>query len=189
VRSRSRPRIVSPREPLHDGPTSLRPWREDDVGALVQLCQDPEIVRWIGISAGYGATDARTYVQGAERAARSGLAVAFAVVDAEGAPLGSISLPRITWDDRRAEVGYWLGVDARGHGHATRAVRLICNWGFHELGLERIALIAAVDNPASQSVAQRAGFTREALLRSYLQGIDGRLDAVCFGLLATDPVR
>jgi RimJ/RimL family protein N-acetyltransferase len=180
---------VAPRAPLRDGPTSLRPWREDDVGALVMLCRDPEIVRWIGhISAEYRPTDARAYVQGAQSGARSGLAVAFAVVDSDDAPLGSISLPRIAWPDRRAEVGYWLGADARGHGHATRAVRLICDWGFRELGLERITLLAAVANPASQLVAQRAGFTREALLRSYLEGLDGRQDAVCFGLLATDRV-
>ena len=100
---------------------------------------------------------------------------------------GSISLSSIAWPDRRAEVGYWLGAEARGHGHVTRAVRLICRWGFQELRLERIALIAAVANPASQAVADRAGFTREAVLRSFLQTDDGHLDAVCFGRLATDP--
>jgi RimJ/RimL family protein N-acetyltransferase len=187
VRLRSRPRIALPREPLRDGPTSLRAWCEDDIPALVTLCRDPEIVRWIGLSPTYGPDDARAYLQGVEQSARAGLAVAFAIVDpVTDVARGSISLTSIAWPDRRAEVGYWLGADARGHGHVTRAVRLICRWGFHELGLERIALIAAVANPASQTVADRAGFTREAVLRAYLQTDDGRLDAVCFGLLATD---
>ena len=44
--------------------------------------------------------------------------------------LGSISLMAPDWEHRRAEVGYWLAREARGHGHATRAVRLICQWGF-----------------------------------------------------------
>jgi RimJ/RimL family protein N-acetyltransferase len=188
VRLRSRPRIALPRESLRDGPTSLRPWCEDDIPALVTLCRDPEIVRWIGLSPTYGPDDARGYVQGVERSARAGLAVAFAIVDpVSDVVRGSISLMSIAWPDRRAEVGYWLGAEARGHGHVTRAVRLICGWGFQELGLERIALIAAVTNPASQTVADRAGFTREAILRSYLQTEAGRLDAVCFGRLATDP--
>jgi RimJ/RimL family protein N-acetyltransferase len=187
VRLRSRPRIARPREPLHDGSTALRPWSEDDIPALVTLCRNPEIVRWIGLSPTYGPDDARAYVRGVEQSARAGLAVAFAIVDpVTDAVRGSISLMSIAWPDRRAEVGYWLGAEARGHGHVTRAVRLICGWGFRELGLERIALIAAVANPASQKVADRAGFTREAVLRSYLQTGDGRLDAVCFGLLATD---
>jgi hypothetical protein len=69
--------------------------------------------------------------------------------------------------------------------HATRAVRLVCAWGFAALGLERIELQAAVENPASQRVAERAGFTREAVLRSRWATFGGeRHDMVCFGLLA-----
>jgi RimJ/RimL family protein N-acetyltransferase len=64
-------------------------------------------------------------------------------------------------------------------------VRLISAWGFRALGVERIELQAAVDNPASQRVAERAGFTREAVLRSRWTTYGGeRHDMVCFGLLA-----
>jgi RimJ/RimL family protein N-acetyltransferase len=93
---------------------------------------------------------------------------------------------RINWEHGRGEVGYWVGARARGTGHATRAVRLICELGFSSLGLERIELFAATGNPASQRVAERAGFTREAVMRSFWVGRDGRHDMVCFGLLAGD---
>jgi RimJ/RimL family protein N-acetyltransferase len=66
-------------------------------------------------------------------------------------------------------------------------VRLVTAWGFRSLGLERIDLMAATGNPASQAVAERCGFTREAVLRSYLLGREGRQDMVAFGLLVTDP--
>jgi RimJ/RimL family protein N-acetyltransferase len=62
-------------------------------------------------------------------------------------------------------------------------VRLISAWGFTALRLERIDLMAATGNPASQNVAQRAGFTREAVLRSYMRGTFERQDMVMFGLL------
>ena len=90
---------------------------------------------------------------------------------------------RLAWQHARGEVGYWLARDARGQGHVTRAVRLICRWGFDTLGLERIDLLAATGNPASQQVAERAGFTREAVLRSYMRGKGERQDMVAFGLL------
>ena len=81
--------------------------------------------------------------------------------------LGSISLMRLAWEHRRGEVGYWLApAAAGGPRHARR--RLICRWGFAALGLERIDLLAATGNLASQRVAERAGFTREAVLRSYI---------------------
>jgi RimJ/RimL family protein N-acetyltransferase len=93
---------------------------------------------------------------------------------------------RFSWRHTRAEVGYWLAKEARGQGHVTCGVRLITAWGFRSLGLQRIDLMAATENPASQRVAERCGFTREAVLRSYLQGKEGRQDMVAFGLLARD---
>ena len=86
----------------------------------------------------------------------------------------------------RRLVGYWLAKPARGQGHAARAVRLITEWGFRSLALQRIDLLAATENPASQRVAERCGFTREAVLRSYLPGKEGRQDMVAFGRLASD---
>ena len=116
----------------------------------------------------------------------AGLLAPFAILSGgpDGALIGSISLLRIAWEHRRGEVGYWVGRTGRGAGHATRAVGLICRWGFEALALERIDLLAGAGNLASQHVAERSGFTREALLRSYLAHADGRQDVVAFGLLA-----
>ena len=36
-------RIVLPADPLIEGETALRPWRDSDLKALVAACQDPEI--------------------------------------------------------------------------------------------------------------------------------------------------
>ena len=42
--------------------------------------------------------------------------------------------------------------------------------GFEELLLERIELLIDVENPASEVVAQRCGYTREGVLRwTYLK--------------------
>jgi RimJ/RimL family protein N-acetyltransferase len=170
---------------MHDGPTALRAWSESDTPALVELCQDPEIVRFTRVAAGYTEADARAFQLSRDAGLRSGTLAGYAIVAAadESVLLGSISLMRFDWIERRAEVGYWLAAAARGGGHATRAVSLICAWGFQSLGLERIALLAATINPASQRVAERCGFTREATLRSYLVSPDGRDDAVAFSLL------
>ena len=189
-RSRSAaPRIVLPSRPLTDGETSLRPWREADVPALVEACQDREIVRWTRVPASYGEADARYYLRQRHDATLAGVTAPFAVVHSTTQELlGSISLMRFAWRHARAEVGYWLAAPARGRGHATRGVRLICAWGFRALALERIDLMAATGNPASQRVAQRCGFTREAVLRSYMQGTFERQDMVMFGLLRSESV-
>ena len=180
-------RIVLPAEPLVDGDTALRPWRDSDLRALVQACQDPEISRWTSVPSPYREADARAYLRQRYDWAFAGLTAPFAVVAATGDHLlGSISLMRFAWEHARGEVGYWLAGGARGHGHATRAVGLICRWGFETLALERIDLLAATANGASQSVALRSGFTREAVLRSYMPSGGVRRDMVMFGLLARE---
>jgi RimJ/RimL family protein N-acetyltransferase len=55
-----------------------------------------------------------------------------------------------------------------------------------DLGLQRLELMTDVDNVVSQGVAQRAGFTREGLLRSYETHGCGRIDVVMFSLVPSD---
>ena len=192
-------RIVLPAEPISDGQTALRSWRDSDLSAIVAACQDPEIGRWTRVPMPYGEADARAFLLERYDAIHAGRSAPFAIVapvraeldgyvDPDlpdpGTLLGSIALMRPAWEYARAEVGYWLAREARGRGHATRAVRLLCAWGFATLGLERITLFAATGNRASQGVAERAGFTREAVLRSYIRNRHLRHDAVVYGLLA-----
>jgi RimJ/RimL family protein N-acetyltransferase len=178
-------RIILPGQPLIDSPTALRPWRDSDIAGLVSACQDQEISRWTRVPWPYGESDARAYLMQRYDSMQAGTTAPFAIVSAaeDQLVLGSISLMRLDWDHARGEVGYWLAREARGRGHVTRAVRLICTWGFQALRLERIDLLAATDNAASQRVAERAGFRREAVLRSYMTGRDGRQDMVVFSLL------
>lgn len=179
--------IKLPGDPLIDSQTALRPWRDTDLEALVAACQDPEIARWTRVPENYSATDAKAYLLQRYDMLFAGLAAPFAIVQApDGELLGSISLLRIAWEHQRAEVGYWLAREARGQGHATRAVQLLCAWGLTHLGLERIDLLAAAGNAPSQHVAERCGFTREAVMRSYARMSHERHDMVCFGLLASD---
>jgi RimJ/RimL family protein N-acetyltransferase len=179
-------RVVLPADPLVAETTALRAWRDSDVPALVGICRDPEIVRWTAVPSNYSQADARTYLLRRHDAIVAGTAAPFAIVSSNGDELiGSISLVRLAWDHRRGEVGYFLSREARGSGHATRAVRLICDWAFHSLGLERLDLYAATENIASQRVAERSGFAREGVLRSFMREKGVQLDMVAFGLLAT----
>jgi RimJ/RimL family protein N-acetyltransferase len=181
------PTITLPAEPLSDGATVLRPWRESDVPKLVAICRDEEITRWTRVPTVYGITAARAWIAESQALVSDGISAPFAIVDPTGGELiGSISLMRFTWEHARGEVGYLLAREARGRGHATRAVGLICAWGFAALGLERIELLAATGNLRSQRVAERAGFTREAVLRSYHRLREATFDMIAFGLVEAE---
>jgi RimJ/RimL family protein N-acetyltransferase len=87
--------------------------------------------------------------------------------------LGSVSLFKIDEYQQMAEVGYWVTPEHRGRGVATRGVRGATGFAFAELGLRRVVLFHAVDNPGSCGVALRAGFAQEGLHRQSYRYGDG----------------
>jgi RimJ/RimL family protein N-acetyltransferase len=87
--------------------------------------------------------------------------------------------------DGVAEAGYWVTRGARGRSVATHALRLASRWLFREAEVERLQLRADARNVPSQRVAEKAGFTREGVLRSlpYNSRLGGRVDFVMYSLL------
>jgi RimJ/RimL family protein N-acetyltransferase len=160
---------------------TVRPFRADDAPAVAAACQDPEIPRWTSVPSPYGTDDAREFISGTLRVDRPELSLAVVEASDEAVFLGAIGLrlpsPGV------GEVGYWLAAPARGRGVATRAVRLICAWAFETMPLARIQLHTLPGNEASERVAERAGFTREGLLRSFAEMKGKRVDITMFSLL------
>jgi RimJ/RimL family protein N-acetyltransferase len=79
-----------------------------------------------------------------------------------------------------------VAAPARRQGVALRAVTLISGWALHELELERLELLVEPDNPASQRVAEAAGYMREGVLRSYRPMKGRRPDFIVYSLLPGD---
>lgn len=168
---------------LRDDDLVLRPWSEDDVPALVEACNDREIVRWIPlIPSPYTEADARAFVGG-------GSEDYSLAITRNGDVVGAIGLG-VSGPGYRGRIGYWIAAPARGAGICTRALRLLSRWALTDLGLRRLELITDPDNGASQRVAEKVGFRREGVLRSHLLHPDGRLrDSVMFSLLPGELVE
>ena len=97
-----------------------------------------------------------------------------AIEDAEtGELLGSVGISHFA-DRQAAEVGYWVKREARRRGVALAAARLVIDWAFAEVGVERLELLTYPGNEASQALAAKLGFTRECLLRGFLEPEPGK---------------
>jgi RimJ/RimL family protein N-acetyltransferase len=160
---------------LEDEEIQLRSFAEADADALVSCLNDPEISRWTRIPYPYTEADALEFMRSTQERA-------FAITDrASGELLGGIGM-RLPAEGV-GEVGYWVRREARGRGIATRALRLLARWALEEQRLVRLQLTAEPENVASLRVAEKAGFTREGLLRRYLDFGDERRDGFMFSLL------
>jgi RimJ/RimL family protein N-acetyltransferase len=171
--------LSHPDPPLADDVVSLRPLAAEDLAAVEQALHDPEITRWFD-DRGLSSSDV------VERAAsrwEQSAAAEFAIVDG-GDCLGSIWLDLGPSD--RAGVGYWLLPRARGKGLVTHALRLVVRWAFDDVGVKRISLLTDPRNTSSIGVAERVGFQREGVLRSWTDVNGERVDQVSLSLLPTD---
>ncbi|HEX3328414.1 MAG TPA: GNAT family N-acetyltransferase [Gaiellales bacterium] len=175
-----------PDPPLGEGAIGLRPWQEADLGVIAALCRDPDVARFTRVPDPYTDADARAWMDGLPGRLADGEAVRLAIVAGGGEPAGSIGLRIDPLDRDIAEAGYMVAPAARGRGVATAALRLASRWGLRDLGVARVQLSTHVDNPASQRVAERAGFRREGVLRSWEELRGRRVDLVMFSLVAAD---
>ena len=169
--------VVAPDPPLAADGVVLRVPDDGDTSWVTEAWNDPDIAEFI---VGMPSPFAQRWALGTD----AELVIADA---ASGEPLGVVSLRVAERDPGLAAVGYWLRAGARGRGAATVAVQLVARWAFEALGVRRLELTTAPDNVASQRVAERAGFTREGVLRELTATRnDGRKDLVMFSLLPAD---
>lgn len=151
----------------------LAPAHESDLGALVQ---DDAVRTYTRVPTDPPADFAADWLAMYDEGWRDGSRAGFAIEAQDGEFLGLGLFVRIERDARQGEIGYVVGPAARGRGVATRTVRLLTDWGFGELGLERIELWIDVTNVGSERVAERAGYAREGVLRSCWFKEDQRRD-------------
>lgn len=180
--------IVLPDPPLSDGRVTLRGWRLSDVPQIVAMCSEPDVIRFTSVPVPYDADDARLWLDLHPARLAAGDGAAFAITEGgDELPVGSIGV-RVMHDQGIAETGYHVVEARRGRGLATAALRLIARWTFAELPVARLQLTTHLDNPGSQRVAEKAGFTREGVLRAWADQRGARPDLVMWSLLPGDPI-
>ena len=110
-----------------------------------------------------------------------------AIVQKEsGGLMGNCGLRRKPENEWEADIGYELSPQYWGHGYATEAARAMVDFGFRELGLQRISSWCIADNLASARALERLGFRQEGRLRRN-EFFKGRWwDTLLYALLAED---
>ena len=162
----------------------MRPFREDDLAAALEMEKDPAATRWVPeLPAADGAEVVAFY----EECRLDGSLLHLAIADrATDAYLGEAMLALS--EHRVGELGCGLVPAARGRGIATEVLVVLTDWALSELGLGlgRVQVFVAPENVAAYTLAKRAGFQQEGILRSYWEHEGGRLDVVVMSRVAGD---
>jgi RimJ/RimL family protein N-acetyltransferase len=144
----------------------LRPWRLDDLPALLTAHRDPVLRRWLATSLA-DETDARQWLDAQAAGWACTTRFSFAVVadKDDNPPIGHVVVKVGTAGV--AEVGYWTAAAVRGQGIAARALDTASRWALGEqnlVQLTRLDLLHAKDNRASCRVAEKCGYLLHDLL-------------------------
>lgn len=135
----------------------------------------------------YGRADAARWVGQQPAAREAGTAFEFVVVGDDGRILGCCGVNQINRGFRLANLGYWIRTSATLRGYATEATRQAAAWAFRNTDLQRLELLVAVGNRASQAVAVKAGAALEGRLRCRFL-VHGRFqDAFVYSLIRPSP--
>lgn len=103
--------------------------------------------------------------------------------------VGRIGLHHMNMPNRSAAIGYWLAREATGTGVMSKSCVAIINFGFDEVGLNRIEIKAATQNTKSQAIPEKLGFIKEGVLRQ-AEWVSGRsLDIVLYSMLQSEWIQ
>jgi RimJ/RimL family protein N-acetyltransferase len=145
----------------------LRPLRAEDVERYERTENDPAYLGEYGTFAltAAGATR-REFEETGYLTDRFGRLV---VTDKTGTAVGGVSYIQVFHGPPPANVLYNIGIDVdpafRGRGFGSEAQALLARYLFATYTVERIEASTDVDNTAEQRALERAGFTREGVLR------------------------
>jgi ribosomal-protein-alanine N-acetyltransferase len=137
----------------------LRPFVAADLPTLVAAYSEPSIQQWHVASL----TDfeAEEWIASRPELWRTETLVNWAIT-VDSAMVGRVGLKSIDLDQGTAEITYWVLAEHRRNGYARRAVAVVTDWAFNDLGLHRIELTHSTRNTPSCGVACRPSCRRMA---------------------------
>lgn len=161
----------------------MRPFRADDFHAATEIGHDAATAQWVpALPAADGPGVAAFF----EECRRAGEMLHLVIADRlDDAYLGEVMIA--LGEHEVGELGCGVVPAARRRGVATEAFGLLADWAIDTLGLPRLQVVVAQVNLPARRLAERTGFRREGVLRSYLDTDGTRHDAVVLSRLPDDP--
>jgi RimJ/RimL family protein N-acetyltransferase len=102
-------------------------------------------------------------------------------------PIGVVSLMNISEANASAELSVIVGdPDDRHHGYGAEAMSMLLEYGFEELGLNRVGLSVFAFNEDAISTYEKLGFREEGRLRGALKRDGTFHDAILMSILESE---
>jgi ribosomal-protein-serine acetyltransferase len=174
--------------PLIDGEICLRPICAGDAGDLFALVNRDRVYlrQWLPwLDASRSVQDTLNFIELSQKQfeKKEALVVCIRLRDEIA---GQIGFHRFDWNNRSTSIGYWLAQNMQGKAIVTRSCRLLLNFAFTELKLNRVEIRCALENKKSRAVLERLEFTNEGTIRDGEWLYEKFVDLVVYGKLSRE---
>ena len=103
-----------------------------------------------------------------------------------GRMAGQIGYNYFDHDNRKTELGYWLGESFQGKGLITRSCVVLIEHAFTEMNLNRVEIRCGSENHKSRKIPEKLGFKQEGTAREAEWLHDHFIDLVVYAMLAKE---
>ena len=175
--------LAYPDPPLADDVVCVRPWRGTDLATVVEASRDPYIPKVTTVPAPFTKGAGERWLDRQDVRSRSGLGISLVIAENESGRDEAVGAVVLMHRGHGVYgLGYWLLPAARRRGLASRAVALVVEWTLAQTGVAELEALVEPWNEASIRVAERAGFTRDRLLRAEISVAGREADVVRYVL-------
>jgi RimJ/RimL family protein N-acetyltransferase len=180
---------VPPDRPLPPWPATppavdgvvLRAFTPDDLPMALDLATDPYVTLVGSLPSHATEEQALDWIRRNRGRWADGVGFSFAVAEAAtGRAVGQLGLWLADLAEGRGQIGYFVMPSARGRGFAAAALKAATAFAWTIPRLQRVELHIEPWNRASLRTAERAGYTREGLLRAHREIAGQRRDVVLY---------
>ncbi len=144
----------------------LRPFHTEDAPLLTKWINDPEVTKYLEQSYPTTFTQETDWLKALGQNKDS---VVLGIELIGGPLIGSMGLHRISWINRTATSGAFIGeTEHQGQGYGTEAKMLLLEYAFNTLNLRKVCSTVLAFNGRSQRYNKKCGYVVEGVQRSQM---------------------
>jgi len=155
-----------------------------------KLCADNEydfIAPTESILFGYSVENSDEWFDEIQKLLKENVNIRLGIFLNDATVIGDVALQGINTKNRSCSIGIGIAkIENRGKGYGTEAIKLILDYGFNNIGMERITASTLEINVPAQKALEKLGFVLEGRARKAVYFRGANYDSMHYGLLVDE---